>query len=481
VFKAKTDQNGKYRVIDIPPGSYQVAAVAPAFVPTNLLSKNETVVLGENESVDGIDFELVRGGVITGKVVDADGRPVVEQRVNLVSADRTPKQPIVIATTSAMTDDRGVYRMFGLTAGRYKVYVGQTEDTFFTTVSGRASYKQTFHPGATDESEASVVEVNEGTEVTNVDISVGQPNQTYAVSGIVVEGESGKPVPNVRFGLQLVTGPDRNSFIGSNAASNSKGEFRIENLTPGKYGIFLTPDRNTEQSADGASFEVLDRDIEGLVIRTSRGASITGRVVLENGNDQTAWSKLTQLAVQVYVRSNGPAGGYVQRSSIGPDGSFKVTGLQDGTANINLGSADRKLLQSFSVIRIERDDVPQPRGVELKAGEQVTNLQIVVSYGTATVRGTVKPTSGELPPGTRFYLRINKPGEAPRMVQPPVVDSRGHFVIEGLAPGTYIFVVTAAGPTMTSAATARQQVQVLDGVTDVTITIDLNAKPGLSQ
>jgi uncharacterized surface anchored protein len=67
------------------------------------------------------------------------------------------------------------------------------------------------------------------------------------------------------------------------------------------------------------------------------------------------------------------------------------------------------------------------------------------------------------------------------MVQPPVVDSRGHFVIEGLAPGTYIFVVTAAGPTMTSAATARQQVQVLDGVTDVTITIDLNAKPGLSQ
>src|SRR5262245_19333778 len=105
VFKAKTDETGKYRVIDIPPGNYRVAAVAPAFISKNFSFKNEMMVLGENENIEGIDFDLVRGGVITGKVVDANGRPVVEQAVNIVSTDKTPKQPVMIATNHAMTDD----------------------------------------------------------------------------------------------------------------------------------------------------------------------------------------------------------------------------------------------------------------------------------------------------------------------------------------------------------------------------------------
>src|SRR5438132_8831896 len=80
-LRATTDQEGRYRLTDVPAGTYQVTPSAPALVGADINSRSQTVVILEGESVDGIDFVLVRGGVITGKVTDAEGRPVIEERV----------------------------------------------------------------------------------------------------------------------------------------------------------------------------------------------------------------------------------------------------------------------------------------------------------------------------------------------------------------------------------------------------------------
>src|SRR3989442_7681034 len=301
-FRATTDQEGNYRLNDIPAGSYLVAPVAPAFVLSDInYSREQTIVLSEGESVEGIDFALVRGGVITGKVTDADSRPVVEQGVNLLPADPAPGQrgrqyPI----SHVQTDDRGIYRMFGLVAGRYKVSVGQTEDNFFMAVgSGGVSYKQTFHPDVTDSAKATVIEVTEGSEAANVDITLGRATQTFAASGQVISGENGQPVANVRFGLQLVFDEKGGSAsITTVATSNSRGEFRAENLAAGRYAIFIMPQPGGDIRADAVVFEIVDQDVNGLVIKTSKGSSLTGTVVLENTDNKAIFARLVQLRGQ---------------------------------------------------------------------------------------------------------------------------------------------------------------------------------------
>ena len=80
-LKATTDHDGYYRFNNVAPGNYEVTPSAPAYVmasagtgnigPIGLKSKG--VVVGEDENVDGINFSLVKGGVITGRVTDADG------------------------------------------------------------------------------------------------------------------------------------------------------------------------------------------------------------------------------------------------------------------------------------------------------------------------------------------------------------------------------------------------------------------------
>ena len=47
----------------MPAGSYWVQPMTPAFVEVS-----RKVTIGDGETADGIDFELVKGGVITGKI-----------------------------------------------------------------------------------------------------------------------------------------------------------------------------------------------------------------------------------------------------------------------------------------------------------------------------------------------------------------------------------------------------------------------------
>jgi 5-hydroxyisourate hydrolase-like protein (transthyretin family) len=482
-FKATTDQDGRYRLNDIPAGSYQVAPAAAAFVISDANnSRGQTVVLGEGENVDEIDFALVRGGVITGKVSDADGRPVIEQRVNLLAAEQPANQRgAVYPLSSVQTDDRGIYRMFGVTAGRYKIAVGLGPDTFFMGVgAGRPAYKQTFHPDTTDPAKATVIEVSEGSEATNVDISLGRPTQTFAASGHVIDGESGQPIANVRFGLQLLVGESR-SFVGASAMSNAQGEFRLENLAPGKYGLFILPQRESDARADAVGFDIIDQDVSGLEVRTSKGSSLSGTVVIENTDDKAVWAKLMQLYVNGYVQSEGPSGGIGHSATINSDGSFLLNGLETGNAFISLGSnRDASLLKGFSVARIERDGVVQQGGIEIRNGDQITGVRLVVDYGNGTVRGVVKLENGTLPADARIYVQVTKTGERNSGIRPPQVDARGHFIVQGLAQGLYNFTVTVFSPATAGAPRprAKQQVNISDGVvTDVTITLDLSQKP----
>ncbi len=69
LYNATTDQDGNYRITDVPPGSYQIAPIAPAYV---ISGNPKVVIIGEGEAVEDFDFALVRGGMVTGRVTDAD-------------------------------------------------------------------------------------------------------------------------------------------------------------------------------------------------------------------------------------------------------------------------------------------------------------------------------------------------------------------------------------------------------------------------
>jgi len=483
-LKATTDREGNYRITDIPPGNYQVSPLAPAYFFSDLFSaraNGKALLLGAGEDVEGVDFSLLRGGVITGKVTDADGRPVIEEQLIIVAEDQPNNRGQQISLDLAFqTDDRGVYRIYGLPVGRYKISVGVTDEESHSNVRfRRVAYKRTFYPDASEAADAKVIEVTEGSEAKNIDITVGRNLPSFAVSGRVVDGETGQPVTGLRFGLKRIVDDREADIMGTNAASNSRGEFRMENVTPGKYAVFIYPQPGSEARAEAVPFEMVDQDVSGLLVKTLKGLTITGTVALDGRYDKSTLGKLAELLVRVYVRDETSYSSSWQASPISPDGSFRLGGLGPGRANFSLSAQDRSPAAGFAILRIERDGVVQPRGVEMKSGEQTTGVRILVVYGTGSIRGEVKLENGPLPPGGNIVVWTKRLDETESNARPQNLDTRGHFLIDGLPAGSYEVNVNANLPGRRSSVAAKQLIDVRDGTTtDVVLSVDLKPNPG---
>lgn len=102
------------------------------------------------------------------------------------------------------------------------------------------------------------------------------------------------------------------------------------------------------------------------------------------------------------------------------------------------------------------------------------------AYSRGSIRGVVKVENGTLPASGRLVIALSRVGDAnARTGGGTAADARGHFLIEGLAAGTYELVVFAFVPEWRQRRpTTKQLVTVADAAaTDVVITIDLTPPP----
>jgi protocatechuate 3,4-dioxygenase beta subunit len=487
--KATTDEDGRFRLTNVPAGRYLVQAFAPAFVGSTDAGSSrpaKAINLEEAESVEGIDIALTRGGVITGRVTDAGGQPLVQEGIRLIGLDeRGQKRPVSLPYSFMFsTDDRGVYRLFGVPPGRYVVSAGvDTNAGYVRTGFGISYYALTYHPDATDQSKATIIEVTSGGETTGIDITLGRPAKSYAASGRIVDVDTGKPIAGMRYGYGSLQ-PGRNSFgyATSGYTSNSRGEFRLEGIVPGHYAAFASSMEESDSYSDPALFQVTDGDVAGLEIKVHRGSSLSGVVAIEGASDQESAPKLSDVPLDVSVYSEPVTAPRSHTINVGPDGSFRATGLPPGKANFFISQYPAP--KGLSLLRVERDGVEQQGGVEISAGEQVFGVKVVLGYGTGVIRAQVKTEGGVLPAGARLFADLRRIGssEGTNIKQPAFPDSRGRFVFEGLLPGEYEVSLTAMAMPVPGAPQprpkfAKQTVSVINGTeAQVVLVIDLNEK-----
>ena len=487
MLKAVSGADGHYHISEVPGGFYRVVPIAPELVPKDVSTnpygpRGKGLQLAEGENVDNIDFELVRGAVITGKVTHSDGRPVVEERIIAQQEELQARRGSTSSQSgSSTTDDRGVYRLYGLPPGKYKVSVGQADDAFFSSIGrGRASFERVFYPDVTEAEDARVIDLSEGGEAANIDITIGKRISGHAVTGVVLDGETSQPLPNMRFNLQRMLGQGGGSMA-MGAVSNEQGNFRIDNVPPGRYSVSILPQPTSQLHSEAVPFEVIDQDVTGVTIRTSKGAIVSGVVALEGTSDKSVLASLAGFRLHVYVRQEANSGsGIMQRSSIGPDGSFRVGGLQQGMAMFSLTGENGVPPKGFSQARIERDGVVQARGVEVKAGEHVSGVRVVFNYATGIIRGSLNVENGPIPAGARVMVWVTRPGDASFRLNAQEADSRGHFMLEGVPAGNYDLRASVFIPSGGQRLAAQQPITVADGTTTeavLTITLDPKREP----
>src|SRR5262245_3145436 len=494
-IRVRTDGAGQFRFTSVTAGRYVLGALAPGFISPRDPSwgpQGALIAVSEGENMDGVSIELKRGGAIAGRVTDSRRRPIVEEGIVLMRLDEGGRPQFFTSPMNNylnVTDDRGHYRIFGLPAGRYLVSVGRRPREVLYTAGRRIIYLQTFHPDATEESKAEVIELSEGGEATEVDISVAESKPAYAVSGRVVDAKTGQPVTamDISYGNALEVGVG-GGWAPSVSRSDANGGFQIS-LPPGKYSL-LGGRSNGDYFTDPTPIEVDDKDVSGVEIKARRGATISGVVMMEGAYDRAVLARLPSLTISADRRSNDLMYMINRSARINPDGGFRINGLWPGKITFSLSG--QLGANKFSILRIERGGVSQGQQVEVSAGEQLDNLRVVLGYGVAAIRGQLKIIGGAAPSDIVVYANVKRVGGDEAANFGSQVDASGQCVIEGLTAGEYELRL-AYSDRNNSAETnsqlrqtflqqlwrAKQTVSVgATGATKVTFTIDLSRKEG---
>jgi len=483
-IKAATDSEGVYRLEGLAPGKY---SVAPSAAPLISSAGNASIEVTVGDStVEGIDFSLSLGGVITGRITDSEGRPVIGERISIKSLDEKtgPTDSAAAAAMMAMmgdrmytTDDRGIYRIFGLKPGRYTVSSGKDSDIMNAVLSQHPKRVQTFYPGVTDESKATTVQVTPGSEAAGVDIQFSNTDKGFFVAGRVVDAEKGTPVPNamVAYAKERTSLESGTIDTGASAASsgmpggftttNDKGEYRFAAVAPGNYKLEATSIGALSDSvggqfyADPLSFEVKSSNLDKLDIKVHSGASITGVVAIESTDPQDSLERFGQILLMATVIDSEKSFSSAN-CIVGIDGSFRLGGLKPGKATLQPMAVSAR---RPGLLRIERNGV-EVKEFEIHPNEEVTGIRVIISSATCVIRGHVTIQGGALQPGAmiRATARANSRSDLNSAdlvgIFQAEVSGNGSFVIDNLTPGSYeIEVFTVAPGTQTARTLSSKQ------------------------
>jgi hypothetical protein len=472
------DEEGNFKLTSLRSGAYAIQASSPGYITPRSSTEARVYRPGENVLIN-----MVKGGVITGRVTDALGEPVVgvgvqAQMVRDLEGRRG--SPFSMNPTDFFgrrTDDRGIYRIYGLEPGVYLVKVSGSASAFFQALEIMGTSMRetpTYYPSSTYNT-AVEVPVRSGEEVTGIDIR-HRSERGYVVSG-TLSGELESD--NLFNAVVIALRNPANGNVEAMSAGLASGKFAIYGVSNGEYEIFAfrSNESNDRAASTPRRVSVNGADVGGVELRLLKLGSIGGRVVIETASS-TEGCVIEEPALPPAIPEDISL--RTQRSEKGPttpqlaDFSMGIGGAIDFAVPINKGDFVLKNLDMGRhriiadlpgenyYVRSVTQNVPSPgrrgastgldvtrSGILLRQGESVAGVKIVIAPGAASLRGRVAPNNeaqADAAPAPRRKMRIHLiPAEATaaeevqRYYESPT-RSDNSFEFKHLAPGKYLML-----------------------------------------
>ena len=445
---AITDATGRYEML-VPPGRYTVQASKPAYMTLSYgqrraFEQGTIVEARAGSTLEDISFTLPRGAVITGTVFEPFGEPAVGVAVRVLRYEYADGGWRLAGTGRGFpttTDDRGIFRVFGLPPGSYYV-----EASPFTFLSRRGpevrEYAPTFYPGTTSIEAAQLVAVDIGEEVV-IELPLTAV-LTATVSGHVVE-EYGRPVTNVPSVSLIRDGPTGARASRSSGRLEADGRFVINAVPPGRYIAYAT-----ETGAPGhtrfatAEVSVSGERVDGVWLTLTSGASARGRIFFES----QVTPDFTPDALQPFTMPRGsglqlPVGRGI--GHVNDDWSFEVRGMSGQQLVRLAGLPEGWALRTVALAGRDITDTP----IVFSRQMPTTGLQILLTDRLTEVVGTAADAVGR--PTTDYTVVIFPEDAALRVFPSRFVRSArpnqdGEFSLSGLPPSRYLAYAAQAVP-----------------------------------
>ena len=518
------DDTGGFMFHSLPAGSYAMAATLNGYHPAQFGqarvsgSSTRLELSASAQRVTNVTMKIWKVGSISGTVRDETGEPIGGARLNLVGITGPASQRLYAVRFTANTDDRGVYRFGELTPGDYAVQIpamvnsvpAETAIAYLNASADRSGnrvrdditasggtlttagqpigdlliqpmalrgglptqltvdpkgrlfvYPQTYHPGVSTITAATIVTLPSGVQKSGLDFTV-RPVPAFRVSGLV-NGASG-PAANMTVKI-VPAGVDGDFGYGASggeiamAVTRADGTFTAIGVPAGRYTVTVLK-RASPPSVDGPApsdlrlwwaetpLSVTDADVAKLQLDLAPGATIAGRVEFESSGappDATVMQRN-----RIVLRPRQGQGGV--GATVSADGTFTSPEIRPG---IYLFSAVPPPGYALQALRIGgRDASGEPITLTASGVHDVVAI-FTDKAGELTGSVTKRPADGEIavyavPVDPRVPSQIR-----PALLLRVLVAGDNTFRIPPTIPGDYYLAAVSVDAPEVDAADPR--------------------------
>lgn len=392
VHELRTAKDGVFEFKGIAAGSYYIE-VRDDNMATEDVGRNFEIA--EGQTLDDITITVNRGGVIEGRVYDAEteqGIPNVVVRARFANA----------IIDSKPTGSDGRYRITGLRSGDHWVF--------------REAAKG-YPTRGNDENQR--VSVSVGEVVQDIDFAL---KGGLSISGRVVD-ERGEPVSTAR-----VSGSVKNEDIYDNTSSHEDGTFTLVGFPAGAV-VEVSASKEGFASAGNEEVTVDENGASGVELVIGPEATMEGTIIAASGDLPK------NLRIIVSWQEDGQTT-KSRRHEANDDGTFKVTGLSKGVYTVKAGA--------------EGYDSTGPEAtVPLAEGDHKTGVRVTYDPGpTFSISGRVMDANGR--PIAKAHVGAYNRGQFEASA-----DDQGRYEITGI-PQQGEYHVNANAPGYASASSPNR-------------------------
>jgi hypothetical protein len=375
--------------------------------------------------------------VITGTVVDQAGEPLQGIQVLPLRLRRESGRMVVSDPppgASRFTDDRGRYRLYGLSSGAYLVVASTTAKPSGLDRERGQGFTKVYYPGTPTLESAQIVRVDDGRETGGVDLSY-VPARSARVSGSAFD-RSGEPL----IGQVRLISSQRSGAVAIDPIVERvdwNGTFVFPSVPAGDYVLQAVGTNPGHRDEFGYEYVTIgDLDPDPVKITTSVGATLQGRFIVDGGRTLAMRYMNLHAAPSDFDRApaegRGPDG-----LAIFDEGRFSLSGLR-GSMRLTAGELPAGwYLKSISIGGSDVTDQPFDFG----SGEQTyTDAEVVLSPSAGAVSGSVEDGSRTRASAfavVAFSRSRDTWFAGSRSVKQGRAAANGSFTIDGLAPGEY--------------------------------------------
>jgi hypothetical protein len=433
-----SDSRGEFVISNLEPGSYRMSISCNGYVRQEygqiaFLGLGAVLTLSADSMSKSVPIFLTPTGNVGGTLRDTSGAPIVGVPVQLMRRSYNERgQRFFQSVGTTRTNDRGEYRLYWATPGRYYLtagnpLVGQVGNSLVgPTVSAndpRDTFVFAFYPGVAEPAAAVPIEIGPGDEI-RLDFAVPR-QESFRIRGRVVDGLTNRPPNSIGATLTYPAISGAGAVITLSVPYDPiTGTFEIRNIPAGSFWM-------TVSSVDRyASTQVnVTNHIEALNIVLGGQISLAGKVSFDGRTDSTLPER-----VRVQVRNTVTGAPYSE--VVNADGTFRFESLVAAEYRVTI-SSDGTASYFIKSARFGRDDVlsrPLVLSDSFRAGSP---LDIVVSPNVAQVEGVVMDAQVRPAAGVQAVLVPENDRDRTELFRAVITDPTGRFILRNVVPGDY--------------------------------------------